>query len=136
MSKKYIKIVKVDDDSFDHVRNTLKSEMELQELQTYFPILSLFFNFYNGSKKSFTLKSRYKIDEIVSRIDHKIDDSYIKNFFKCKITDIQQQKNIEKDIFIKTLPILNVMHFLMNEYNLSHPSNLPNIHSNITQKKN
>ena len=71
---------------------------------------------------------------MLSKVDHKIDDSYVKNFISCKIKDVSTGNDKEIEVFVKTLPILNVVHFLTNEYRLK-PSVLPNSYFNNTITK-
>ena len=111
-----IKIVKCCNKSLTNVRDKLNKFLGVTKLQSYFPILNNYFNFYNDSKCDFTLKSRFRVTDISEKVNHKVDDSYIKNFLFVVLKMYRWQEK-EINIFVKTLPILNVTHFLTNEYN-------------------
>lgn len=114
-----IKIVKCCNESLTNVREKINRFLGVTKLQSYFPILNNYFNFYNGSKCDFTLKSRFRVTDILEKVNHKIDDSYIKNFLVCSVKDVSSGNKKEINIFVKTLPLLNVTHFLTNEYRLN-----------------
>jgi hypothetical protein len=129
-----IKVVKCCNDSLANIRSKMGELLGTTNLQSYFPILENYFSFYNGSKCDFTLKTRFRLLDILEKKDHKIDDSYIKNFITCLMKDVttNEEKNI--DIFVKTLPLLNVTHYLTNEYRLA-STILPNSYYQDTIKK-
>ena len=56
-----------------------------------------------------------------SKIDFKVDDSYIKNFLNCNIWEVANKKETQSKVFVKELPLLNVVHYLTNEYKLNNP---------------
>jgi hypothetical protein len=129
-----VKVVKASDESMTNIRTQINEHLNIRKLQCFFPILSKYFDFYNGSKKEFTLKSRYRITEIIDKHEYKVDDSYIKNFLNCKITDINSGKESDTRIFVKELPLLNVVHFLTNDYRVDNNC-LPNMYHAETIKK-
>ena len=133
-NKKKIKLVSVEDSSFKKISYKLNKELEIYKLQSYFPILSNYFDFYNNSTKQFTLKTRYRIKDILHKYDNKIDDAYIKHFLECKIYDIYRKKHFDSTLFIKILPLLNVTHYLTDNYKTSN-SILPDLYSYNTLKK-
>lgn len=132
-----IKIVKCCNKSLTNVREKLNEYLGVTKLQSYFPILNNYFDFYNGSKCDFTLKSRFRVTDIIEKLNHKIDDSYIKNFLVCSVKDVSSGNDKEINIFVKTLPLLNVTHFLTNEYRLNSTC-LPNhfYHNTINKINN
>ena len=129
-----IKIVKCCNKSLLNVRDKLNKFLGIKNLQSYFPILNNYFDFYNGSKCDFTLKTRFRVTDILEKVNHKIDDSYIKNFLVCSVKDVSNGVEKEINIFVKTLPLLNVTHYLTNEYKLSSTC-LPNQYYHDTIKK-
>jgi len=133
-SKINIKIVSVEETSFQHIKERVAGDLEILKLQTYFPILDLYFDFYNNSKRQFTLKSKFRIKNIIEKLHHTIDDSYIKHFFKCTICDIPKKRDFECDIFVKIMPLLNVIHYLTENYNVNNDL-LPNKFNLTTTKK-
>tara|TARA_B100001093_G_C26801607_1_gene1003677 strand:+ start:97 stop:1965 length:1869 start_codon:yes stop_codon:yes gene_type:complete len=129
-----VKIVKCCNESQKNIREKLNKYMGITKLQSFFPILCNYFDFYNGSKCEFTLKTRYRIKDIEDKIDFKVDDSYIKNFFNCDILEVANKKETLSKVFVKELPLLNVVHYLTNEYKLENAC-LPNYYYSETQKK-
>jgi len=129
-----VRIVKSCNDSLINIREKLYNFMGVTKLQTFFPILSNYFDFYNGSKVEFTLKTRYRIKSIDDKLEFKVDDSYIKNFLNCNICEVSTKKENQNKVFVKELPLLNVVHYLTNEYKLEH-SCLPNHYYSETHKK-
>ena len=133
-SKINVKIVSVEEKSFQHIKERVSRDLEIVKLQTYFPILDLYFDFYNNSNRQFTLKSKFRIKNIIEKQHHTIDDSYIKNFFRCTICDIPKKQDFECDIFVKIMPLLNVIHYLTDNYNVQSDL-LPNKFNLTTVKK-
>ena len=62
-----VKVVKSDNDCLSNIKKKINYHLNVLKLQTYFPILSTYFDFYNGSKTQFTLKSRYYIKDILEK---------------------------------------------------------------------
>ena len=56
---KNIKCVSIQDERFNKIKNSLEENLKVNNLQSYFPILSIFFDFHNNSKKNFKLKKIY-----------------------------------------------------------------------------
>ena len=131
---KKVKCVVINNENFDNVSKNLEEKLQIYNLQTYFPILSLFFKFYNNSNKQFTLKMNNYIVDINDKITVNNNDSYIKNFFSCKIKNYNSGNIVDKNVFFKILPLLNVSQYMMNEYS-DQTSILPNIYSYLTNKK-
>ena len=44
------KCIKINNDTLDRLKIQFNKELKINELQTYFPVLSLFFELYNDSK--------------------------------------------------------------------------------------
>jgi hypothetical protein len=129
------KCIKINNDTLDRLKIQFNKELKINEVQTYFPVLSLFFELYNDSKTNFVLNSNFLVTSLLEPINHIKSDSYIKYFFKANILNQNNNETFEKNLFIKILPILNVSQSMMNEYNVTHNKKLPNIHSSITSKK-
>ena len=129
-----IKCVLLEDDRFNNIKESLETNLKIHSLQSYFPILSIYFDFHNNSDKQFKLKNIYSILNIKDKIQLEKDDTYIKHFFKCDIIDNINQVQ-EKNVFIKVLPILNVIQYMMEEYKIQHQSGLSNIHNYLTNNK-
>ena len=137
-----ITCVKLDQKHQKNLNKSFQSKLNINKFQTYFPILSLYFDFHNNgySHKCFTLQSKYIVHKLVSKIEteQKLKDGYIKFIFNCQLKNtVDKLDNPISDskIFIKLSPILDVIPYIMNEYNTNHPNSLPNIFSYLTNKK-
>ena len=129
-------ILKLESEKFNVIRENMLENLGMTELQLYYPILSLYFNYYNNdSFQRFTLRSPRFIQCINSKLENKYEDSYIKNMFNCNVFDTRTGNVIgDRDIFIKVLPVLDMMSFMKNDYKTSNPD-LPNIYNYLTNKK-
>ena len=96
-----VKCVSINSDTFDNLKDDIENNLKIYNLQSYFPIMSLYFKFYNESKTNFTLKNNNYLTKINSKIEFENNDSYIKHFFNCEIKDYYNGNTIEKKIFLK-----------------------------------
>ena len=96
---KKIKCVVINQDNFENISNSFNEKLQIKDIQSYFPILSLFFRFYNNSNKNFTLKMNNYIVNINDKINIENNDSYIKNFYNCSIKNFNTGNVTEKKIF-------------------------------------
>ena len=116
-----ISCIKIEKEHQQTLYSSLGKIMQVNNLQTYFPILSIYFNFINNSYsyKSFTLNSRYILNEIIDKIECNTNfkDGYIKFLFNGRVLDRQTDEILDQKIFIKVSSILDVSQFIMNEYN-------------------
>ena len=129
------KCIKINNDTLKELKNDFNNYLKVKEVQTYFPILSLFFDYYNDSETSFILNSNFLVTSLKESINKAKIDSYIKHFFKASILNQNNNEIIEKNVFVKILPILNVSQSMTNDYNLNHNTSLSNIFSSLTSKK-
>ena len=129
-------ILKIENDKFQQIEKDIKEYLNVNSLQLYSPIISLYFNYYNNdSYKKFTLKSPKFILSIKEKLENQYEDSYIKNMFKCDLFDTRSNKTLEsRDVFVKILPILDMLTFMKNGYRTDN-SQLPNIFNYLTSKK-
>ena len=129
-------ILKLENEKFNVIKENMLENLGIEKLQLYYPILSLYFNYYNNdSFQRFTLKSPKFIQSINSKLENKYEDSYIKNMFNCSVFDTRTGNvSNDKDIFIKILPVLDMMSYMKNDYKTCDP-NLPNIYNYLTNKK-
>lgn len=132
-----ISVSKLTEEHFSNLSSIFKEHLNINNLQSYFPILSIYFNYYNNeySHKNFTLKSKYVLKNITDKIEYENKDSYIKMMFNGEILNNYNNEITNKRIFVKLSPILDVLPYLMNHYNTSHTQTLPNIFSYISNKK-
>lgn len=129
-----VKLVSVDDEAFKLLKIKLYQTIELKKLQSYFPILDDYFNFYNGSSKHFTLRTRNRITDINDNIETKNDDGYIKFLLNCNLKNLNNGLEYKKDVFIKIIPLINVVHYLTQNVNIE-TSILSNKFNYLSQKK-
>ena len=114
--------------------NSSKKYLHLNDIQIYFPILSLYFYYHNtkNANKMIDLNRKYKVLEILDSINTNYYNS--NKLCKCKIFDTQLKININSELFCKCIHILDPMHMMMNNYN-SNNSSLPNNYTYNTQSK-
>ena len=91
--------------------------LNINDCQIYFPIMSLYLYFYNTkySHKCIDLDRRYILKEI-------LDVDYLKYYnsnslIKGKIYDKKNKTFSVDEIFCKCMPLLDPLHFIMNNYN-------------------
>ena len=98
---------------------SLRNVLDIKEPQLYFPIMSLFFYIHNtpNSHKLIDFKRNYIIKEIINYIEPKEYSSNI--LLTGKIFD--KYKSMEQDVslFGKVIPLLDPIHYLLNNYNTS-----------------
>ena len=75
------KCIKISNENLDKIKKDIKNHLKVNEIQTYFPILSLFFDYYNDSATHFVLNSNFLVTSLNEPIQHIKNDSYIKFFF-------------------------------------------------------
>ena len=118
---------------------SLTKKLNINSIQTYNPILSLYMDYHNNkySHKCFVMKSDLIIKELTEENTQntKLKDGYIKFFFKGKILNTNNNVVTDDNVFIKLSPILDVLPYIMNEYNTNHNQNLSNIFSYLANKK-
>ena len=97
--------------------NSLSEELLLNDCQFYQPYFSLYFHLYNTKKshKTIDIDRRYFVSEILDVIKENYDTS--NNFVKCLIKDNKNKTLFEEELFCKCIPILDPLHFIMNNYN-------------------
>ena len=129
-------ILKLNKDSFNTISENIEKFLGVNNVQLYNPILSHYFKFYNNdSYNMFTLKSPKFVCELHDKLTNKYEDSYIKNMFSCSLLDTKTQEIVNnREVFIKILPILDVLSYMKNDYRTENP-NLPNIYNYLTNKK-
>ena len=132
-----ISLLKLKDEHVNNINNSINKFLKIHNIQSYCPIMSNYFEYYNNSYsfKNFVFKSKYSINKLNEEIPFEKFDSYIKFMFKGEVVNNYNKKKEDRDIFIKLSPILEVLPYLMNQYNISHSQKMPNIYSYLTNKK-
>ena len=123
-------ILKIESEKINIIKENIEEYLGVEKIQLYYPILALYFNYYNNdSFNKFTLRSPRFISSIKGKLDNKYEDSYIKNMFNCSVFDTRTNKITgDNEIFIKILPVLDMMSFMKNDYKTNDPE-LPNIYN-------
>jgi hypothetical protein len=132
-----ISLLKLKDEHINNICNSFIKSLKIRNVQAYCPIMSNYFEYYNNSYsfKNFVFKSKYSINILNEEIPFEKFDSYIKFMFKGEVINNYNKKKEDKNIFIKLSPILEVLPYLMNQYNINHNQKMPNIYSYLTNKK-
>ena len=127
----------------ENLYNSIDNNLSIKNSQVYLPFFSKYIKFHNRySKKMFNLKGKYTILEVnqadentKNKLQGKVNLKLIKNDFYTKAKDFNDYKNyiIEKEVFIKSNPILDVLKFMEGDYEFN--SLIPSNEGNITNKK-
>ena len=120
--KKYI----WDRTTFHKFSESCKDELKLFKVQSYNPILSLYLYYHNtkNSKKLVTLNLNNIVQKILNVKDHKFYNS--NKFAEVLLHNINNNTITNKNIFIKSIPLIDPINYIMNNYNLDiNNSNLP-----------
>lgn len=129
------KVVKIPEEEINTLENSLADTLGLENFQLYFPALSLWFNYYNNdSYRYFTVNSEYLLNSIKEPLENEFQDTYIKHMFDSTLINTKTHEKIEAPVFIKMNPILDVISYLKNDYNLTQ-SETPNIFNFMTNNK-
>ena len=112
-----IKYYKWDKKQRNKLFYTLNKELLLSNCQFYQPYFSLYFHLYNtkNSHKTIDINRRYFIKEVLDITKDNYDTS--NNFVNCLINDNKNKTLFEEELFCKCVPILDPLHFIMNNYN-------------------
>ena len=106
-----IRIDSINNHLFLELSNSLSRFLKITNIQTYYPILSLFHNIDNtdntyniDNDEHIIFDHTFQLLKLEKQINLSMDDSYIKHFFEAQILN-KSNKNIEqKNMFIKILP--------------------------------
>ena len=105
------------------LNNSLRNILDTKEPQLYFPIMSLFFYIHNtpNSHRLIDFKRNNYIKEILSVVNLKDYNSNI--IIKAKVINKTDKSNTEKTLFCKTIPLLDPVHYLLNNYSFTKKRN-------------
>ena len=120
MNIQYSKWTKPDINKFN---NSLRDKINIKEPQLYFPIMSLFFYIHNthNSHRTIDFKRNHYIKEIISVENSKDYNSNM--IVRAKVLNKMDINLTEKLLFCKTIPLLDPVHFLLNNYVLTKKRN-------------
>jgi hypothetical protein len=127
----------------DSLYNSIDSNLGIKNSQVYLPFFNKYIKFHNKySKKMFNLKGKYTILEVnpveettKNKLQGKLNLKLIKNDFYTKAKDFNDYKNyiIEREVFIKSNPLVDVLKFMEGDYEFN--SLIPSNEGNLTNKK-
>ena len=135
--KNHIRYHKWQEKEYKELFNSVIEHLEMKSLQFYMPFYSLYFSVHNNSRA--TLKMDLERNYYLKNIKEVTKKRYYNsNLFL--ISDIYDSaKNIieEKEIFCKTIPIVDATHCVNNNYNFITKNNyhLPSAYNYNTFKK-
>lgn len=120
-----------------HLFSSIKYNLNMSNLQFYMPFFSLYFYVHNtpNSHKIIDLKRKYYIKEITDIINEKYYNSNL--ILNGKIFDSGKNTLDDKEIFCKTIPLLEPIHCINNNYNLlrNNHTHLPSCYNYNTFSK-
>jgi len=133
----YIRYHKWNKKNYKKLFQNCSDILDLKSLQFFMPLFSLYFYIHNTpcSHKVIDLERKYYISEINEITKQRYYNSNM--FLKGKIYDSGKNIHIDKEFFCKTIPILDPMHCLNNNYNLITKNNyhLPSSYNYNTFRK-
>ena len=116
----YYKWIKKDSSFFFR---SLRDLLSIRELQFYMPLYSLYFYIHNTqfSQKIIDMDRRYFIKNVKEKIKERYYNSNL--IIKGDIYDSHKNNMEEKELFCKSIPILDPIHAINNNYNLIKKNN-------------
>ena len=118
-----IKFHKWDKREMKQLNNSLRNILHVKEPQLYFPIMSLFFYIHNttNSHRILDFERRYYLKEI---LNSETPTDFSSNILLVGKT-VNKIDNIEENVnlFGKVIPLLDPIHYLLNNYNISNHRN-------------
>ena len=117
---KYYKWVKKE---YKNFYKSLRNILEMKEIQFYMPFFSLYFYIHNttNSQKIIDLYHRYYIHEVFSIVKERYYNS--NKIIEARIFDNHKNIYENKVVFCKSIPILDPIHCINNNYNLINKNN-------------
>jgi hypothetical protein len=129
------RVIKIPENNINTLEQSLAETLGLENFQLYFPALSLWFNYYNNdSYRRFTLNSEYLLKSLKEPVENEFEDSYIKHMFNGTVVHNKTGEELVTPVFIKMNPVLDVISYLKNDYNLSQWET-PNVFNFVTNNK-
>ena len=136
----YLKYFKWSNNEYSNLNKKFKEHSLLNNVQFYFPILSMFFNYSNSNKsrKTLDVDRRFRVIDIVNCID--VSQHCSNKFLGTIVYDKFTNSIKTKKLFLKSIPIIDIIHYCTNKYDTSNsllPSNYRyNIQSKINNMNN
>ena len=96
-----ISLLKLKDEHVNNINNSINKFLKIHNIQSYCPIMSNYFEYYNNSYsfKNFVFKSKYSINKLNEEIPFEKFDSYIKFMFKGEVVNNYNKKKRRQGYF-------------------------------------
>lgn len=101
------------------LNQSLRNKLNMKEPQLYYPIMSLFFYIHNtnNSHRILDFKRSHYVKEI---IDYEYLKEYNSNMIlNARVSNKYNPNQTVTKLFGKTIPLLDPVHYLLNNYNIS-----------------
>ena len=135
--KNHIRYHKWEEKEYKELFNSVKEHLEMKSLQFYMPFYSLYFTIHNNSRSllKMDLERNFYIRNIKDITKSRYYNSNM--FLVSNIYDSSKNIIEEKEIFCKTIPIVDIMHCINDNYNFITKNNyhLPSAYNYNTFKK-
>tara|TARA_Y100000389_G_scaffold81274_1_gene77846 strand:- start:1814 stop:3265 length:1452 start_codon:yes stop_codon:yes gene_type:complete len=135
--KNHIRYHKWEEKEYKELFNSVKEHLEMKSLQFYMPFYSLYFSIHNNSRSllKMDLERNFYIRNIKDITKSRYYNSNM--FLVSNIYDSSKNIIEEKEIFCKTIPIVDIMHCINDNYNFITKNNyhLPSAYNYNTFKK-
>tara|TARA_Y100001958_G_scaffold159954_1_gene164624 strand:- start:694 stop:2157 length:1464 start_codon:yes stop_codon:yes gene_type:complete len=115
--------------------DSLNKKLNIKNINRYIPILALYLYYHNTKKahKLLDFHRKYYINEILEVEELKYYNSNMLS--QIKLYNKIDNKITQTDCFIKIMPILDIIPFIKNNYNINNNFNLPNNYNYNTYSK-
>lgn len=135
--KNHIRYHKWQEKEYKELFNSVREHLEMKSLQFYMPFYSLYFSIHNSKKSidKIDLERNFYLKNIKEVTKSRYYNSNL--FLMSDIYDSSKNIIEEKEIFCKTIPIVDAMHCVNNNYNFITKNNyhLPSAYNYNTFKK-
>ena len=123
MNKDNIQYYKWNHNDYKYLFNSIKDNFNMKSLQFYMPFFSLYFHIHNT--KSANQKIDLNRNFYIKHIDEIIKERYYNSnaILKGEVLNLSKNISEKKEIFCKTIPILDPIHCINNNYNLTNKNN-------------
>ena len=108
---------------YKNLNKSIRDLLKIESLQFYIPIFSLYFYLHNKSKAihKLDLKRNYYLKEITEIAKSRYYNSNM--FLKGNVYNECKNITIETELFCKSIPIVDPIHCINNNYNFVNHSN-------------
>ena len=108
---------------YKKLNKSVKDILNINSSQFYMPFYSLYFYIHNKAKacKKIDLKRNYYLKEVLEITKYRYYNSNM--FLKGKIYNENKNTTEERELFCKSIPILDPIHVINNNYNLVNHNN-------------